>query len=41
MATEKNPAVEIMEKTQAEFARLSDSMRDIAEKTLAQGSDAS
>jgi phasin family protein len=40
MATEKNPAVEMMEKTQADFAKMSESMRDMAEKSLAQGSDA-
>jgi phasin family protein len=40
MATEKNPAVEMMEKTQADFAKMSESMRDVAEKSLAQGSDA-
>jgi len=40
MATDKNPAVEMMEKTQADFAKMSESMRDMAEKSMAQGSDA-
>lgn len=41
MAIEKNPAVEMMEKTQADFAKMSETMRDMAEKSLAQGTDAS
>lgn len=40
MKTDKNPAVEMMQKTQADFAKMSESIRDMAEKSLAQGTDA-
>ena len=41
MATEKNPVGEMLEKSQADFAKLSASMREMTEKSFAQGTDAS